>query len=381
MSIEEESYGFGQLLKESTNRYLKDVVSKFDTTDAFIEYSIKNNIQSLSSDLKQIHKSMLNNLTEAIGNNIDDAKFKDYEYFKEYCLQLKKDFKSNYKFTIVQEPTDDNFGQTIISIEIVTSIKNYSIELTNYKYHKDDRELWFDINDKDYYLYHAELGKLLSLSDAFNLTKMIKQIINQNKEHKIYKLDLRSNAKRFLLSKQPKELINEKVQITIKKIEDVKKSNFDKEDIAIFWHSYISDDRNFCDVIFALAKHEENTDIIKFNQKLEKTAKALSLPMSQLTPFLLKYLILWTEEHKGFNKHLKQLSQLIINGELEAKTNIRHVAQGKAKSNKNRFCLSDGMKNLIDGNLEKLAISDDTNYIKFLSELRNTLSNSVQKVA
>ncbi|WP_321778831.1 hypothetical protein [Sulfurimonas sp.] len=149
----------------------------------------------------------------------------------------------------------------------------------------------------------------------------------------------------------------------------------------VFWRSYISDDRNFCDVILVLAEYEVWNDNTNFYQELKKTTKALNLPISQLTPFFLKYLILWTEEHKGFNRHLERLSQLIINDELEEKTNIKDVTQGKAKSNKNRFCLSDGMKNLIDENLKELAISDDTNYIKFLSELRNTLSNSIQKAA
>lgn len=378
MSINKDYSFIDEAFENERIRTLKTNLDKFETVDAFVEQNIKTYLPKLSNELSKPHKSMLSDLKKL--NIADDTKFKDYDYFKEYCLQLKKDFKSNYKFTIIQEPTDDNFGQKIISIQIITTTKNYIVELANYRYYKDN-DTWFDVNGEDYYLYHENTGEILSLDATFNITKMVKQIINKNKENKIYKLDLRSNAKRFLLSKQPKELINEKAQITIKKIEDVKKSNFDKEDMDIFWRSYISDDRDFCDVMLALAEYEIWNDDTSFYQKLKKTAKALNLPISQLTPFLLKYLILWTEENKGFNRHLERLSQLIINDELEEKTNIKDVAQGKVKSNKNRFCLSDEMKSLIDDSLKELAISDDTNYIKFLSELRITLSNSTQRAA
>ncbi|WP_321778833.1 hypothetical protein [Sulfurimonas sp.] len=188
MSIQKDNSWFAEAMEESRIRTLKNNLVKFETVDAFVEQNIKTYLTSLSCDLKQNYKSMLvdlNNLDVA-----DDTKFKDYEYFKDYCLQLKKDFKSNYRFTVVQEPTDDNFGQIIINIEIITSTKNYNIELMNYS---SDRGLWFGINNKDYYLSHTEVGTILSLNKLFNLTKIIKQIINQNKENKIYKLDLRSN--------------------------------------------------------------------------------------------------------------------------------------------------------------------------------------------
>jgi len=356
---------------------LKDNFEKYDTADAYVEENIKNNLGIFSNNLEHHHRALLNNLEKVLDGNMNSTKFESYKYFKDYCYKLKSDFKSNYKFTIVQKPTDENFNQTIINIEIITSTQNYNLDLTNYKYHKNYYEAWFNIDDEDYYL-HCEDNSLSSLICMFNLKKMLKQILTKNKEHKIYKLDLKSNAKRFLLSKQPKELINEKAQITVKKIEDIKKSNFDKEDMTIFWHSYISDDRNFCDVIFALIEHKKNNDNIKFNQKLEKTAKALNLPTSILTPFLIKYLILWTEEQNGFNKHLESLSKLILNDELEEKTNIRDVAKGKTKANKNRFCLDSEKKLLIDVSLENLEISNDTDYIKTIDQLRGMLEHTVE---
>jgi len=166
------------------------------------------------------------------------------------------------------------------------------------------------------------------------------------------------------------------IKKTIEKIQKVQNSNFDKKDMDSLWMSYISDDRNFNDVINAIYEHIKNNDNIKLLKKLEKTAKALDLSIPTLTPFLLKYLLVWNAENEAFSEHLKKLCKLSHEGKLEEKTNIKEVAQGKAKAvDKNRFSLNDEKKILIDSRLSWIDFIIEIDYIKLFEEIKTNLKD------
>ena len=161
-----------------------------------------------------------------------------------------------------------------------------------------------------------------------------------------------------------------KVQNTINKIENVIATNFDKSSMKSLWVSYVSDDRRFCDVIYALSEHYKNSDNDKFIKKLEKTAISLGLPKLVLTPFLIKYFIVWSENNKIFDEHLKKLVELKNNGELEDKTNINQLIENGIEKNRKNSSIDNEQKKIISSIIELTKFDFNFNYISFINNFK-----------
>jgi hypothetical protein len=193
---------------------LKKDFSQCNTTDEAIHRSIKETITTIPNSLKEAHNSMIINLNDVFDGNEYETKFKDYEYFKDICFQVKADFKSTYKFKVIQEETDTKYLE--VRIDIHTILKNYTFILSE-KTQIDDNEygsrICFNIGEDAtlYFLHKPNVTEQYDFTaydsdKIYNFKKMTNQILSTTKkENKEYKLDLKDNKKYFLSSKKTVE--------------------------------------------------------------------------------------------------------------------------------------------------------------------------------
>jgi len=173
--------------------------------DEYLRHKIKNDL-FISSDLNELYSILYTNINDKMELEFDMS----VEEFTILMNEIKKSNNPTYKFKRVYDDyhyEDEDWGAYEIEIGfldkqfLLKSVSNGSdLEFRTYVcIEKDDEDYEFEV------YYMDELTgeySIFILDDHINLKKILNDIyFGTKKEHKTYKLPVKSNKKRFFFSK------------------------------------------------------------------------------------------------------------------------------------------------------------------------------------